>query len=65
MSRFRGRLHRILLVLSTILSSLATTRCINITGIDADERGFEVWLIDQSDTRGKNFGGTRADSTCG
>ncbi|MGH8434677.1 MAG: hypothetical protein ACRERX_09345 [Pseudomonas sp.] len=37
---------------------LPSAGCINFTGPDFGGRGFEVWLIDQSDSRGKTFGGT-------
>src|SRR5262245_43591526 len=43
-------------VLATLL--LPSTGCINLTGPDFGGRGFEVWLIDQSDSRGKTYGGT-------
>ena len=54
---YGSRRHRgALPVLGALL--LVSAGCINFTGPDFAGRGFEVWLIDQSDSRGKTFGGT-------
>jgi hypothetical protein len=58
MHTLTGRIRNAALALATMLLSGTVTSCINITGPDRAGRGFEVWLIDQSDTRGANFGGT-------
>src|SRR5688572_13480425 len=44
---------------SILLGLVALTACAQgATGPGQPSRDFEVWLIDQSDTKGKNFGGT-------
>ncbi|MGH7471182.1 MAG: hypothetical protein ACRENP_24805 [Longimicrobiales bacterium] len=53
-----GRYRHAAIVLVTLLSSWTSTSCSIFTGPDRDGRGFEVWLIDQSDSRGVNYGGT-------
>ncbi|MGH7555702.1 MAG: hypothetical protein ACREMQ_22100 [Longimicrobiales bacterium] len=46
-------------VLLGLLLNLVGGGCVEISGVEGgDDRPFEVWLIDQSDTNGKNFGGT-------
>jgi hypothetical protein len=52
----RPRLVR--LAVATALATSGLSACNFPADPDGSGRPFEVWLIDQSDTRGKTFGGT-------
>src|SRR5262245_41705039 len=45
-------------VLGLLLPLLTLARCTSVSGPDGVGRPFEVWLIDQSDSKGKSYGGT-------